>query len=211
MRRNKHIATASIVLAIIVLAIPTMTQRANAAGVAIPCGFFGSTPVQTATKCAILILSPGSGGILNNQANVGPSFLVSFLVRNFTLVQPGTINDVNTTTATGPQQPPQHNQGHIHVFVDNKYITIWTTTNGIPLTLPSGAHTIKLELVNDFHQSFSPPVTSNTNVTVANAADTIQSAVNSDQTYSLAALAVSVITLILVAYVAFRPKTKTPQ
>ncbi len=187
-----------------VFAIPALTPRAYAAGAAAPC----SAPTP-ASKCVIKILAPG--GILNPNATVGPSFIVSFLVLNFTLVQPGTVNDVNTTTSPGG-----HNEGHIHVWVDNVYVTIWASNNGIPLTLSRGTHTIRLDLVNDFHQTFSPGVNSTTTVTVRNpAGDNLQSAANNAQSnasnaqmYSLGALVVSVITLILVAYVAFRPKPK---
>ncbi len=207
MRKNKQLVTATLILAILVFTIPARTPGANAAGVATPCGLFGSPPVQTSTKCSILMLSPGSGGALNSESNVGPSIIVSFLVKNFTLVQPGAGTDVNTTT-TGS---PQHNEGHIHVSVDDKYITIWTSNNGIPLTLTSGSHTIKLELVNDFHQSFSPAIPASTTLTVSNGADTIQSTANNAQIYSMVAMAISVITVILVAYVAFRPKPKSPQ
>ncbi len=147
---------------------------------------------------------------MNNVTNVGPSILVSFLVKNFTLVQPGTSGDVNTTTPFSTSTT-QINEGHIHVFVDGKYVSIWTSNNGIPLTLSSGSHTVKLELVNDFHQSFSPAIAKSTTVTVSDGADTIQSTANTAQTYSLVALVVSAITLILVAYVAFMPKRKTPQ
>lgn len=194
-----------------VFAIPALTPRANAVGAARPCGFFGrpGSETQTPTKCTILILSPGSGGVLNNATNVGPSILVSFLVKNFTLVQPGTTNDVNTTT-TFTTTTTQSNEGHIHVFVDGKYVSIWTTNDGIPLTLSSGSHTVKLELVNDLHQSFSPAITASTTVAVSDGADTIQSTANNAQTYSLVALVVSAVTLILVAYVAFKPKPKSP-
>ncbi len=227
MNNNKKILTATVLLTMFIFAMPTLTPRANAP--AAPC-----TAPTPSSKCAILLLAPG--GALNSNATVAPSFIVSFAVVNFTLVQPGTINDVNTTT-TGPT-PTAHNEGHIHVFVDGVYVTIWTTSNGIPLTLSPGTHTVSLHLVNDFHQEFSPSITASTTLTVKNpAADTLQNsasgaqtaatgaqtAANSAQTtasdaknaaltaqnYGLGALIVSVITLLLVAYVAFR-KQKSP-
>lgn len=150
--------------------------------------------------CGISILSPGKG--LNTNMNVGPSFIVSFAVQNFTLAQPGTTGDINTTTGAGPNDIA--NRGHIHVFVDNVYITLWAGPEGIPLTLSVGSHTIKLELVNDHHQSFGTAISDSTTVNVS---DPLQSSAGMSQTYSIGALVVSVITLVLVAYVAFaRPR-----
>jgi len=154
------------------------------------------------------------GAVLNKGQTVNSSFLVSFLVNNFTLVQPGrgTPFDVNTTTVAAGATNPAHNEGHIHVFVDNVYVTIWTSTNGIPMTLVPGTHTIRLDLVNDLHQEFSPGINATTTVNVV---DPLHSAANTAQTnagnamyYSLGALIASVVSVILLAYVAFKPKPK---
>ena len=175
-------------ITIFLLSILAFTPKASA--VAAPC----SAP-DASSKCDIVILAPG--GALNTNSAVSPSFILSFFVRNFTLVQPGTATDVNTTT-TGPNA---HNEGHIHVFVDNVYVTIWTSSNGIPLTLSPGTHTVSLHLVNDHHQEFNPAITASTMLTVT---DNLQSSVNLAQIYGLGAIIVSVITLLLVAYVVIR-------
>jgi hypothetical protein len=137
---------------------------------------------------------------------------VSFAVFNFTLVQPGQASDVNTTTSGGPGGV---NEGHIHVWVDSQYVTIWTSTNGIPLNLSPGSHTIRLDLVNDLHQTFKPGINATTTVSVVDPHAPLQSIANSAQSnagnamyYSLGALIVSIISVILVAYVAFKPKPK---
>jgi hypothetical protein len=147
--------------------------------------------------CGISILSPGKG--LNTNANVGPSFIVSFAVQNFTLAQPGTTGDVNTTTGAGPNDIA--NRGRIHVFVDNVYITLWAGPEGIPLTASAGSHTVRLELVNDLHQSFATAISDSTTLNVSGGS------AGMSEMYSIGALVVSVITLVLVAYVAFaRPR-----
>ena len=197
MRRNKQWAIIALAVAFFLVAIPSATPRVY--------GAFAN-PCLAAQKCSIKILSPG--GALNTNTNVNQSFLVSFAVSNFTLQQPGTINDVNTfTTGSGAR-----NQGHIHVFVDNAYITIWTNANGIPLTLSPGTHIIRLDLVNDLHYEFSPGINATTTVNVADplqsAANTAQSNAGNAMYYSLGALMVSIISVILVAYVAFKPKPK---
>src|SRR5579864_404860 len=196
MRSRKPLITMALLVALFAIGIPSLTPHVY--GAAAPCS----------PKCAIAILSPGSGGVLNSNQTVSTSFLVSFLVHNYTLVQPGTNNDVNTTTIGAGA----HNEGHIHVFVDNVYITIWASVNGIPLTLTPGTHTIRLDLVNDFHQEFSPAVTASTTVNVVDplqsTANTTQSNASNAMYYSLGALIVSIIAVILVAYVAFKPKPK---
>ncbi len=195
MRHKKRFLIALLVLAIFVLGIPSRTPLAHAAATA--CN----------PKCKIVILSPGSGGALNSNQGVGPTFLVAFYVNNFTLVQPGTVTTNYNTTVPGAGGIAAHNEGHIHVWVDGAYYTLWASASGIPMTLSPGTHAIRLDLVNDLHQTFSPGVNATTTVNVS---DPTQSAASNAQTFSIGALAVSIITLILVAYIAFMRKPKTP-
>jgi hypothetical protein len=196
MLNRKRLVVFALVFAMFLAAIPSSTPRVY--GAAAPCN-----PLK---KCSIAILSPG--GALNTNHTVNPSFLVSFLVHNFTLVQPGQTSDVNTTSAG-------NNEGHIHVWVDGQYVTIWTSTNGIPLSLAPGSHTIRLDLVNDLHQTFNPGINATTTVNVIDPNAQLQSTANNAQGnasnamyYSLGALILSLISVILVAYVAFKPKPK---
>ncbi|HZY46443.1 MAG TPA: hypothetical protein VFE96_01485, partial [Candidatus Bathyarchaeia archaeon] len=133
-------------------------------------------------------------------------------VNNFTLVQPGTFSNVNTTVPAGGGNPA-HDEGHVHVFVDGVYATIWASVNGIPLTLTPGTHTIRLDLVNDFHQEFSPGINATTTVNVVSALQTnvtnAQSNASNAMDFSLGALIVSIITLVLVAYNVFMRKPKS--
>jgi len=198
MRTNKRLTIIALAFALALVAIPLTTPRVY--------GAFANPCLQ---KCSIAILSPG--GALNTNQTVNPSFLVSFAVNNFTLVQPGTTSDVNTVTSGGSA----HNEGHIHVFVDGHYNTIWTSTNGIPLTLSPGTHTIRLDLVNDLHYEFSPGINATTTVNVIDPTAPLQSTANSAQSnasnamyYSLGALILSLVSVILVAYVAFKPKPR---
>ena len=201
MKSHKRWITVPLLIAIFLVGIPSLTPHAYGA----------ATPCLSSSKCNIAILSPGSGAVLNKNQTVNPSFLVSFLVNNFTLVQPGTSTNVNTTVRGSP------NEGHIHVFVDGVYVTIWASADGIPLSLTPGTHTIRLDLVNDYHQEFIPGINATTTVNVINSEGSLQTNVSSAQgnasnamSFSLGALVVSIITLILVAYVAFKPKSKSP-
>ncbi len=204
MKSRKRWITVQLLIALFLVGIPSLTPHAY--GAATPCS----------PKCGISILSPGSGGTLNKNQTVNPSFIVSFAVSNFTLDQPGTgtTTNVNTTIGTGGSA---HNEGHIHVFVDGVYVTIWASADGIPLSLTPGTHTIRLDLVNDYHQEFSPGINATTTVNVINTEGSLQTNVSSAQgnasnamSFSLGALVVSIITLILVAYIAFKPKPKSP-
>ena len=193
MRNRKLLIITALLVSLFVIGITSTTPRVY--------GTYAE-PCLSAHPCGIAILSPGSGAVLNKDMTVNPSFIVSFLVHNITLVQPGTTTDVNTTIGSGTSG---HNEGHIHVFVDNVYVTIWASVNGIPLTLTAGTHTIRLDLVNDFHQEFSPGINASTTVNVV---DPTQTAANNAMYYSLGALVVAIIAVILVAYVAFKPKQK---
>jgi hypothetical protein len=185
-----------LLIAIFLVGIPSLTPHAYGA----------ATPCLSGFKCGITILSPGSGATRNTNQTVNPSFTVSFLVSNFTLVQPGS-SDVNTTVRGSPSE------GHVDVFVDGVYVTIWASANGIPLSLAPGTHTIRLDLVNDLRQEFSPGINATTTVKVINTLQTdisgAQSNASNAMTYSLGALVVSIITVILVAYIAFKPKPKS--
>jgi hypothetical protein len=203
MKSHKRWITVPLLIAIFLVGIPSLTPHVYGA----------ATPCLSTSKCSIAILSPGSGAVLNKNQTVNPSFLVSFLVNNFSLVQPGTNTNVNTTTSGGTP----HNEGHIHVFVDGVYVTIWMSADGIPLSLAPGTHTIRLDLVNDYHQEFSPGINATTTVNVVNPEGSLQTNASSAQTnasnamdFSLGALVVSIITLVLVAYIAFKPKSKSP-
>lgn len=203
MKSHKRLITVPLLIAIFLVGIPSLTPHVYGA----------ATPCLSTSKCSIAILSPGSGAVLNKNQTVNPSFLVSFLVNNFSLVQPGTYQNVNTTITGGGA----HNEGHIHVFVDGVYVTLWASVDGIPLSLSSGTHTIRLDLVNDYHQEFNPGINATTTVNVINTEGSLQTNVSSAQgnasnamSFSLGALVVSIITLILVAYIAFKPKPKSP-
>src|SRR5207247_9290812 len=105
MRSRNLFLTVALVLAVFALGLPSTTPRVYGA----------ATPCLSAHPCGIAILSPGSGAVLKKNTDVNPSFIVSFLVHNITLQQPGLTSDVNTTIRSGTSD---HNEGHIHVFFD---------------------------------------------------------------------------------------------
>src|SRR5437867_7962550 len=182
MKSHKRWIIVPLLIAIFLVGIPSLTPHVYGA----------ATPCLSTSKCSIAILSPGSGGVLNNNQTVNPSFIVSFLVNNFTLVQPGTNTNVNTTTTgTGA-----HNEGHIHVFVDGVYVTLWASVNGIPLTLTPGTHTVRLDLVNDYHLEYSPGTNATTTVNVTNTEESLHTNVSNEQTNATNELNYSLGTLL---------------
>lgn len=109
------------------------------------------------TAPSLAILSPG--GLLNNSTVVPPSFVVSFAVFNFAFVNPGIVGQTN-----------QPNMGHMHVFLDGVYRTLWAQPEGIPFNdVPAGQHTIKLQLVNHNHTPLNPDISASVTVQVTSA------------------------------------------
>jgi hypothetical protein len=146
---------------------------------------------------SLIILSPA--GALNKATTVNSSFVVTFIVSNFLLVQPN-------------GQPNALNYGHLHVLVDGNYWTLWASPNGIPMTLPAGQHTIKLELHNNDHSPvLSPsgqPIAKSITITVvdtsAAAANGATNAANAAYNWALIATAVSAIGWITSLYIVTR-------
>jgi len=94
----------------------------------------------------LVILSPG--GLLNHSTVVPTSFVVSFLVSGFQFISPGLVGQTN-----------QANQGHMHVFLDGVYRTLWAQPEGIPFdNIQPGTHNVTLQLVNSDHSPLSPDV-----------------------------------------------------
>src|SRR5215831_10204945 len=71
---------------------------------------------STCTGCSIGLVAPAA------NSTVTSTFYVSFFVKNFTIVNPG--SQVYTSAL--------NNQGHLHVFLDNSYYTLWAQASAIP-------------------------------------------------------------------------------
>ncbi len=104
----------------------------------------------------LTILSPA--GALTPSPIVRTSFVVSFTLTNFQLVAPG---------APGLVNAPE--QGHIHVFLDGDYYAIWDSAGPIPFDVAPGNHTIRLQLVNNFHAALTPDISQTISVMATDA------------------------------------------
>jgi hypothetical protein len=139
---------------------------------------------------SLTILSPA--GALNPSTTVNSSFVVTFIVTNFLLVQPN-------------GQPNALNYGHIHVIVDGKYWSIWASPNGISLTLPAGQHTITLELHNNDHSpvlnASGQPIMKSITITVVDTSTAATNSANAAYDWALAATVVSAVGLITSLYI----------
>ena len=67
------------------------------------------------------------------------------------------------------KKPNEADGGHWHLYVDGKYVAASGTLTAATAKLSSGAHRLRVELVNNDHSSLAPPVGSAT-VTVKVAA-----------------------------------------
>src|SRR5881628_1020930 len=94
------------------------------------------------------ILSPTPNEVIGN----GTPVAIVFAVTNFNLTGP----------RNGTSSP---DSGHVDVFVDDT-LTAQTSVNTIVLPLPSGPHTIRLQLVTDNGSALNPDVTASVSVMV---------------------------------------------
>ncbi len=88
----------------------------------------------------------------NESSILGDSVTFSFVVGNFTFVNP---NEKHTRSS---------NEGHLHVWLDQKELTKETRNDVINQEdlvfrhVPMGAHSLTAEIVQNDHSSFTPPI-----------------------------------------------------
>jgi len=99
---------------------------------------------------ALLILGPTDGAIVGG----GDPVVIIFSLTDFTLVQPGRIGQV-----------PGPTEGHVSVFVDGALDRILIRVEPVVLPLPSGPHTIRLELTESDGSPIVPEVSATVRVT----------------------------------------------
>src|SRR5256712_3054704 len=99
----------------------------------------GSTAIVTALT--LTIVSPAEGAVIAN----GTPVLVDFRVSNFVFVQPGRVGQVGSP-----------NEGHASAFLDAQYVRLLTTVEPFSLSLTSGAHTVRIQLVTDNGTPLNP-------------------------------------------------------
>src|SRR3989442_6443289 len=102
-----------------------------------------SSSTAIAAAPSLTIVSPADGAVIAN----GTPVLVDFRVSNFVFVQPGRVGQVGSP-----------NEGHANVFLDAQYVRLLTTVGPFSLSLASGAHTVRIQLVADNSTPLSPDV-----------------------------------------------------
>jgi hypothetical protein len=91
-----------------------------------------ASPTARAATPVLAIVSPTDGSIVDN----GTPVIVRFVVSNFTLVQPGRVG-----------QGVAPNEGHANAFVDSVSVRLIADPEPFGLSLSSGPHMIRLQLV----------------------------------------------------------------
>src|SRR5437867_4539774 len=102
-----------------------------------------SSSTAIAAAPSLTIVSPADGAVVAN----GTPVLVDFRVSNFVFVQPGRVGEVGSPT-----------EGHANVFLDAQYVRLLTTVEPFSLSLASGAHTVRIQLVADNGTPLDPDV-----------------------------------------------------
>jgi hypothetical protein len=97
----------------------------------------------------LAITSPADGAFVGN----GSAVIVVFNVSNFVLVQPGRVGQ-----GVGPAE------GHVNVYVDGSYTWMATRVEPIVLPVPSGSHTIRMQLVANDGSPLIPDVSASIRV-----------------------------------------------
>ncbi len=103
----------------------------------------------TAAGPTLTIVAPADNAIIGN----GSPFAVIYAVSDFNLTKPGSGG------------APSPNEGHVVVFVDNA-VTVQTSAQTVVLSLGSGTHAIRLQLVTDNGTALIPDVSASITVTV---------------------------------------------
>ena len=109
-----------------------------------------ATPVAAAGP-TLSILSPTNDQVIGNGTPVG----VLFAVSNFSLVPPGRVG-----------QTVNASEGHVDVYVDGAYARLLARIEPLSLSLGSGPHTIRLQLVRNDGSPLAPDVSASVRVVV---------------------------------------------
>ena len=109
----------------------------------------GLTMEVRAAGPSLSILSPANDEVIGN----GTPVIVRFAVSNFALVQPGRVGQAVNPT-----------EGHVDLYVDGAYSRLLTTDEPISLSLTSGPHMIRLQLVQSDGSPLAPDVSASVRV-----------------------------------------------
>src|SRR5256884_5921894 len=108
-----------------------------------------SASTAKAVAPALSILSPTDGTIVPG----GNPVMVRFAISNFTMVQPGRAGQVGNP-----------NEGHARAYLDGQGVRLVTDPEPFSLSLPSGPHTIRMQLFADNGTPLSPDVSASVRV-----------------------------------------------
>ncbi len=102
-----------------------------------------AAPPAAAAAPTLVVTSPADNAVIGN----GTPAVVTFRVTDFVLVQPGQVGQIVSPT-----------EGHVDVYLDGVYARLITRVEPISLTLTSGPHVIRLQLVQSDGAALIPDV-----------------------------------------------------
>ncbi len=108
-----------------------------------------SASTAKAAAPTLTILSPSDGALVPG----GDPVVVRFAVSDFTMVQPGRAGQIG-----GP------NEGHARAFLDGQVVRLVTDLEPFSLFVPSGPHTIRMQLFADDGTPLSPDVSASVRI-----------------------------------------------
>src|SRR5207249_8686137 len=116
--------------------------------IGVPATSFSASTAKAAAP-TLTILSPSDGALVPG----GDPVVVRFAVSDFTMVQPGKAGQVGNP-----------NEGHARAYLDGQVVRLVTDPEPFSLSLPSGPHTIRMQLFADDGTPLSPDVSASVRI-----------------------------------------------
>jgi hypothetical protein len=109
-----------------------------------------STNAAEAADPSLTVVTPTDGAVIE-----GDSVTVSFTVSDFKIV-PSPVPVSEFGKRPDANRP---NEGHVHLVLDLQPLVVWESEQAYTFTgVAPGEHQLKVELANNDHSSFSPPI-----------------------------------------------------
>jgi hypothetical protein len=144
-------------------------------------------PIRSATAAGpeLTVQTPADGAVIE-----GPNVQVAFTASGITIVP----SSVPVAEAGKHPEANRPGEGHVHLVLDLQPLVIWYENDPYTfMAVPPGEHQLMVELVNNDHSSFSPPVMQRIRFRVADAQRLPKTGAESDRGALVALLSFAII------------------